>query len=100
MFKLFPSIIVLLMISRKVSYLSEEEEEIMLGYPTEYFKTNMYSQAPVIFKRKTLKKRGIIVDLRKEVNRDILERYQSSEMGYFMAFEVEDDESLRELFYD
>lgn len=98
MFKLFPSIIILLMISRKVSYLNEEEEEVMISSPTEFAKTNMFSQTPVIFKRGTVKQRGVVVDLTKEVNRDILKRYLSSEMGFFLHFEAEDDESMKEFF--
>lgn len=88
-------LLIVLMISKKANYLSEEDEDIMTEIPKEFIKTT-FAQ-----KSKTIRKKmigGFVVDMRKKISKEVMDRIQSSEVKYFVHLNEQEEENLREYF--
>lgn len=86
------------MISKKANYMNESDEEVVTDYASEFLKTHMHTQKPTITKNNLIESRGFIVDLRRKVSREVLEKVKSSEVKYFVYLDEEEEEELKELF--
>lgn len=97
MFKLVPFLLILLMISKKANYLNEDDEEILNEISSEFIKTHLHTHKTKNMQKKFSKK-GFIVDLRKKVSKEVMDKIQSSQVKYFVYLDEDDEMEMHEMF--